>query len=897
MPNDLEIIVKIEKQIDRRLQPLTELKWDSVGYICRADSIIDLSLYRCGIKDISALEDLTNLMRLYLGGNQITDISALRDLKNLTKLDLSGNEITDISALRYLQNITQLNLTFNQITDISALQDLKVLKQLHLENNEIKDVFALKELKNLTQLHLHSNHITDISTLQNLKALTFLNSENNQITDISALKGLINLTWIKLSSNQIVDISALSDLKKLMHIGLSHNQIVDISALRGLKNLVHLNLLSNEIADISALKDLTNLTELYLSENQIKDISALKDLTNLTQLYLFDNKITDISALKGMTKLTKLGLHHNKITDISAFRNLTNLTWVDLSHNQIKSLPTRILDLNIDLLWMLRKPDKGLNLYGNPLESPPVEIVKQGKDAIRNYFESIKTKETERLYEAKLLIVGQGGVGKTWLKNRLISNEVLQTTSTEGIDTYPWFIDTPLIKKFRINFWDFGGQEIYHATHQFFLTKRSLYLFVWVARADDDLTSFDYWLNVIRLLSDNSPVVVVMNKSDERIKSINEQDITKKFPNVVGFYEVSALKGTGIAELRDRIKKEIARLPLIGDLLPKVWGSIRYKLENLSRNFIPYEEYVEICRGFNLDKKQADFLSRYFHDLGIFIHFADNPLLQQIVFLKPEWATNAVYKVIDTRQIQENHGWFRFDQLRKIWQDYPPDKFVHLLELMKKFEICFELQHQREYIVPEFLRPEKPDFYWDYTDNLRFEYHYDFMPAGIITRFIVRMHHIHKPGLYWKDGGVLEKENTQALIISERLNRKITLRIKGDDKKELLEIIRSEMDYIHQTLNHPDVEQMLPCICPQCRKNPETPYFHRFSCLQNAQEKNIKRIQCLKSFEYISINKLFDEYGIKKTVSCNKPIYKKPEPKSTPKDWLSIIKRIFKVNH
>lgn len=30
----------------------------------------------------------------------------------------------------------------------------------------------------------------------------------------------------------------------------------------------------------------------------------------------------------------------------------------------------------------------------------------------------------------------------------------------------------------RLHVWDFGGQEIMHATHQFFLTERSLYLLV-----------------------------------------------------------------------------------------------------------------------------------------------------------------------------------------------------------------------------------------------------------------------------------------------------------------------------------------------------------------------------------------------------------------------------------
>ena len=752
MPNDLEIIAKIEKQINRELQPLAELQWNSVGYIIKANSIIGLSLYEYSVKDISLLKDLTNL----------------------TQLNLSGNGLTDISAL--------------------------------------------KNLKNLTQLHLW----------------------NNQLTDISALKNLTNLT----------------------HLDLSHSQITDISALKGLTNLTQLNLGGNRLTNISALKGLTNLTQLNLGSNQLTDISALKGLTNLMQLDLWDNKITDISALKDLTNLTQLDLSGNRITDISTLCSLKNLTRLDLLKNQIKHLPPQVLDLNMKILQRKEHYVEGINLYGNPLESPPFEIVKQSEDAVRNYFESIKAKETERLYEAKLLIVGQGDVGKTFLKNRLILDNVPQTATTPGIGIHPWIIDITVAKDFRINFWDFGGQEIYHATHQFFLTKRSLYLFVWVARADDDLTSFDYWLNVIKLLSDNSPVIVVMNKSDERIKSINEQDIAKKFPNVVGFHKVSALKGTGSAELRDQIKKEIAQLPLIGEILPKVWGDIRSKLENLDRNFITYKEYVEICRRFNLDEKQADFLSRYFHDLGTFLHFADNPLLQQIVFLKPEWATNAVYKVLDTRHVQENHGRFRLDDLKKIWKDYPPDKFAHLLEMMKKFEICFELQRQQEYIVPELLRPEKPPFNWDYTGNLRFEYQYDFMPAGIITRFIVRTHHIHKPGFYWKDGVVLEREDAQALVISERLNRKITLWIKGDDKKELLAIIRCEMDYIHQTLNQPDVKQMLPCICPQCRQNTIDPYFHNFLDIKNALQKGVRQIQCLKSFDFIPIDDLLGEYGI-----------------------------------
>jgi len=94
----------------------------------------------------------------------------------------------------------------------------------------------------------------------------------------------------------------------------------------------------------------------------------------------------------------------------------------------------------------------------------------------------------------------------------------------EGIDIQPWqqpctFPDGET-RDVKIHFWDFGGQEILHATHQFFLTKRSLYLFVWEARKEEEIQSFDYWLNAVKLLGAESPVIMVMNKSELRIKQI-----------------------------------------------------------------------------------------------------------------------------------------------------------------------------------------------------------------------------------------------------------------------------------------------------------------------------------------------------------------------------------------
>jgi internalin A len=74
--------------------------------------------------------------------------------------------------------------------------------------------------------------------------------------------------------------------------------------------------------------------------------------------------------------------------------------------------------------------------------------------------------------------VGQGSVGKTSLVNQLIDGTFNPNESqTDGLTVREWGVHVNA-KDVRLNVWDFGGQEIYHATHQFFLTKRSLYLLV-----------------------------------------------------------------------------------------------------------------------------------------------------------------------------------------------------------------------------------------------------------------------------------------------------------------------------------------------------------------------------------------------------------------------------------
>lgn len=294
-------------------------------------------------------------------------------------------------------------------------------------------------------------------------------------------------------------------------------------------------------------------------------------------------KLTDISALQSLTQLETLSLSDNQLTDISALQSLTLLMTLDLGNNKITRLPPFIALWNMEIKLEIGYVGPVLSLYGNPLETPPVEIVRRGMKAVRNYFVELEKAEV-LLLQAKLLFVGSGEVGKTTLMRTLTEpgfqleeSDIGKEPSTHGIRVKTWPLTCPLetdsepSREITLHTWDFGGQDIYLSTHQFFLTKRSLYIFVWEARKEEESRPFAYWLNVVKLLSDDSPVIVVMNKADVRGKPIDEDAYKDKFKNIAAFLQVSCLDRRGIDELNCTILQVLGRMPHLKDKLPKSW--------------------------------------------------------------------------------------------------------------------------------------------------------------------------------------------------------------------------------------------------------------------------------------------------------------------------------------
>ncbi len=493
---------------------------------------------------------------------------------------------------------------------------------------------------------------------------------------------------------------------------------------------------------------------------------------------------------------------------------LNYLQSLDASNNQIKKLPPEIKQMsNLQTL----------DLTNNPLPIPP-ELLSRTNDpiAIFVYYFRLEKINKKRINQAKLIILGQGSVGKTSLVQQIqygIFDSSL--TKTEGISINQWLvssvISTPTNESsIKINLWDFGGQEIMHATHQFFLTKRSLYMLVLDSRLTQEENRVEYWLKIIQSFGGESPVLIVGNKIDQHPLDIDRTGLQKKYPNIVGILETSAATGAGIEELKAAITEQVNNLPHVRDLLPETWFTVKTKLEELGResNFITHDKYLELCAENEVsDETSQRTLIGFLHDLGVVLHFQDDPRLEALGILNPQWVTNGVYKILNSHTLFQNKGVLTVSMLNEILQTedgYPRDKRLFIVDMMKKFELCYDIESDKTFLVPDLLPKDEPVTYG--TENaLAFQYHYAVLPSSVITRFIVRMNEFVQEKV-WRTGVVLKDGGSTALVKADTEDRKVFIWVSGDNHKrhDFLSKIRGQFDAIHKTISKLELKEMVP---------------------------------------------------------------------------------------
>ncbi|HYK00986.1 MAG TPA: COR domain-containing protein [Thermoanaerobaculia bacterium] len=418
--------------------------------------------------------------------------------------------------------------------------------------------------------------------------------------------------------------------------------------------------------------------------------------------------------------------------------------------------------------------------------------------------------ESRPLNEGKLILVGRGEVGKTSLVKRLVRNKFSGDESkTQGINITNWPLKCGSTT-YRLNIWDFGGQEIMHATHQFFLTERSLYLLVLNGREGGEDLDAEYWLKHIDSFGGESPVIVVQNKIGQHPFDLNYRGLQGRYPQIREFVKTDCSTKAGLKELRAAIRNVVKKMPEMAMDFPSDWFSVKERLETMPDEFMSYEQFRQFCRDEGVgDDADRDTLAAVLHCLGIALNYRQDPRLRETSVLKPEWVTQGIYRILNATKLAEQQGELHLDDLKQLLpkERYPVDKHLFLLELMRKFSLCFAFPDQTDrYLVPELLGKEEPAETREFAplDCLNFEYHYGVLPEGLIPRFIVRSHTLSRGQARWRSGVILAYEDCKALVTALPAERRIIVRVKNGDagaRRRLLALIRYDFEGINAEFN------------------------------------------------------------------------------------------------
>ena len=309
------------------------------------------------------------------------------------------------------------------------------------------------------------------------------------------------------------------------------------------------------------------------------------DLTRCTQLddlpslpsRLEDLRLDECTGLQALpsqwpSNLRRLGLRRATQLQTLPRRWPKSIDYLDLAYaERLRQLPRPTA-----------KWPRTLFLYGSGIVQPPASQHGSAEDenvaaATDNYFKSIDLVGEGEVRRCKVLVLGNGGAGKTCLSAALDPEgdlqEAMRLGSTHGVHFLRWDLEARVggrNENVQLHLWDFGGQEIYHNTHRLFASKGTVFIVAWKPEQDgcqpaanhqnyqDEWRPLRYWIDYIRDACPLGPRIAIVcthhaRKTPELEARLKEAIGAEDFERLECFY-IDSMGGDIRHEDRDLVK-------------------------------------------------------------------------------------------------------------------------------------------------------------------------------------------------------------------------------------------------------------------------------------------------------------------------------------------------------
>ena len=774
------------------------------------------------------IAQLTNLKILLLDGVPSIDLTPLTGLKSLVHLDISDADITDITPISALTHLKVLQLSVNDIPDLSPLNSLLNLEELVLDHKEIRDASMLSgsdsdndsgidSLRKLREFHQPEGLTKiDLEWIKHLSKLKKLKLDISYSKNLELLNQLTNLEELYIHFTERDFLSSDIPLSKLKELTLDHAGAHNLGKMYNFPQLEHLIFYSSHFTDFQIFKNLKSLKKIDVRwRSKFATLNGLNNLINLQSL-LMDGlgQFDDLSPLLKLPNLRHLDIRCSDSVDLQLLTQLKNLESLKLNAFFHTNFPFELLSLP-HLTHLGVKGSRFLNV--------PQELTNQDNSLsfLRAYHHDLQ-QGSYPAYEAKQLIVGNGRVGKTSLLKALYQLDTFnaEEDSTHGIQLYEAQIPlTTPQNQLSLSIWDFGGQELYHATHRIFMLGKAVYLVLWEPEMESKLLEdpedqpneaylsrnfpLEYWLGNIRAINKESKIIVVCTKRDDSREQFPAKlHALQEEYSVDSFISVSAKTGYGVETLLTRLKYLYAQIPELGMPRPLSWRKVQEKLAVLRQNkpYITPEEYRSLCTTENLDTASADALLHFLGFTGYLLNFTENHIV-----LDQKWALDGVYRLFDREHwypLLKGNALRKRSELAKCLREFTPEQIELFLRLMMISEQALKLDKENEdpsYLIPEFLpntqAPAVADIWSAFSSPIyHFRFRHHFFHAALIQRFIVQIAKlVERYDMLWHTGFLFNAEGTMAIIQAYPAQGRFEVQIKGLEPEEMIELLEEEI--------------------------------------------------------------------------------------------------------
>jgi small GTP-binding protein len=397
-------------------------------------------------------------------------------------------------------------------------------------------------------------------------------------------------------------------------------------------------------------------------------------------------------------------------------------------------------------------------------------------------------KEQIQYSNAKVLLVGESGVGKTGLSNYLAHGVKVEENkplpSTDGAWASHWPLKSTK-KNIAINreiwLWDFAGQVDYRLVHQLFMEDTAAAVLVFNPQNEDPIESLEHWDQDIKRAAQKPFVKLLAAARIDRGALVVSAQKIKEFIKKRGFrgpiHLTSSKTGAGCDDLRKAIVEAIDWKNIPETTSPALYHRLKQEilgLREIGMTLIRWSELkqrMELTLGgenFKLEELKA--VIGLLAGPGMVLNLGDFILLRPEILSR--YAAAVVRKV---RQHPQELGCISEEDLllgNLDYQDFErlpkeEEKIIleTLLEIFVRKAWCLRQKHDNTTILtfPNYFRRERdkqPDH-----PNVVVTYRFSGPLDEIYTTLVVRLHHSvpFKTDQLWKDAADFKTQTDKRL--------------------------------------------------------------------------------------------------------------------------------------